>query len=309
MKNTKVLVLYGSSKQWIEMRARDIISEYRANGYEIREVDCKTDDVPSSFITGLFDTDPILVVLTNPTKDKKLASHLSDTGQCETLIVHTNDRLPKALDGFMYQKLDEPQYENEKKEWAAKWVEQYASKYSKKISFKLCQAIVNRVGFDLGSLRWEVVKYVYATGEEEEITPQVVGGLLSELTEANLIDLSVSIFERNKKAFLKICSKIENTSRSDMTMAVCNGIILTNCINLLEIGLRVNQKMSLEHIAQDLSKNPYAIKKYMAPQIYSFGGVDNLRKLLHVLYECENNVVSGGRDSWLKFKVGVLGLL
>lgn len=309
MKNDKVLVLYGSSKQWIEMRSRDIMSEYRANGYEIREVDCKSDDVLTSFESGLFDTDPILVVLTNPTKDRKLANHLTQTGQCEVLIVHTNDRLPKALEGFHYQKLDEPQYENEKKDWASKWVETYAGKYSKKISPKLCRAVVNRVGFDLGSLRWEVVKYVYATGEEEEITPQIVGGLLSELTEANLIDLSVSIFERNAKAFLKMCSKIENSSRSDMTMAVCNGIILTNCINLLEIGLRVNQKMSLEKIAQDLNKNPYAIKNYMAPQIYSFGGVNNLRKLLRVLYECENNVVSGGRDSWLKFKVGVLGLL
>ncbi len=309
MKNDKILVLYGSSKQWIEMRARDIQLEYRANGYEIREVDCKTDDVSTSFITGLFDTDPILVVLTNPTKDKKLSDHLSDTGACDVLIIHTNDRLPKALEGYLNQRLDEPQYENEKKQWASEWVHKYAEKYAKRIEPKLCRAVVNRVGVDLGSLRWEVIKYVYAVGDEEEITPKIVGGLISDLTEANFIDLSTAIFERNPKAFLKMCEKIEKSSRTDMTMAICNGLLLTNCINLLEVGLRVDAKMKLDHIAEDLRKNPYAIKNYIAPKIYSFGGTLNLRKLLFLLYKCENNVVSGGRSSWLKFKVGVLRLL
>ena len=61
-----VMVLYGSSKQWIELTARDITLEYRANGYDVREVDAKTDDLTTAFESGLFDTDPIFVVLTNP---------------------------------------------------------------------------------------------------------------------------------------------------------------------------------------------------------------------------------------------------
>jgi len=309
MKNDNVLVLYGSSKQWVELTARDITQEYRANGYEIREVDCRKDDVVSSFHMGLFDTDPIFVVLTNPTKDRKLAKHLEEIGSCEVLIVHTNDRLPKALDGYLVQKYDEPQYDDEKKDWAADWLHKYAHKYAKNIDPVLCRAVVNRVGVDLGALRWEMVKYVYASGENEEITPKIVGGLISDLTEANFIDLSTAIFERNAKAFLKMCSKIEKSSKSDQTMAVCNGLLLTNCINLLEVGLRVDAKMKLDGIAEDLNKNPYAIKNYIAPKIYSFGGTPNLRKLLLILAKCENNVVSGGRDSWLKFKVGVLGLL
>jgi DNA polymerase III delta subunit len=308
-KDENVMVLYGSSKQWIEMTARDITLEYRANGYDIREVDAKTDDVSTAFESGLFDTDPILVVLTNPTKNKKLDQHLSNRGSCEVLIVHINERLPKALEGFINRKLDEPQYEEQKKEWASNWLQTYVSKYNKTIEPVLSRAVVNRVGIDLGALKWEVVKYVYATGDEEKITPDIVVNLISDLTEANFIDLSNSIIERNHKAFIKICEKIERSSKTDQTMAVCNGILLTNCINLLEVGLRVDAKMKLDEIAQDLNKNPYWIKNFVAPKIYSFGGVGNLRRLLQVLYECENNVVSGGRDSWLKFKVGVLGIL
>jgi DNA polymerase III delta subunit len=304
-----VMVLYGSSKQWIELTARDITLEYRANGYDVREVDAKTDDLTTAFESGLFDTDPIFVVLTNPTKNKKLDQHLKSRGASEVLIVHTNDRLPKALEGYLNRKLDEPQYEDQKKEWASEWVHKYAEKYAKKIDPVLCRAVVNRVGIDLGALRWEVVKYVHAVGEEEQITPNIVVNLISDLTEASFIDLSNAIMERNHKAFIKICEKIERSSKADQTMAVCNGILLSNCINLLEVGLRVEAKMSLDHIAQDLGKNPYAIKNFIAPKIYSFGGVQNLRRLLNVLYECENNVVSGGRDSWLKFKVGVLGIL
>ena len=304
-----VMVLYGSSKQWIELTARDITLEYRANGYDVREVDAKTDDLTTAFESGLFDTDPIFVVLTNPTKNKKLDQHLKSRGASEVLIVHTNDRLPKALEGYLNRKLDEPQYEDQKKEWASEWVHKYAEKYAKKIDPVLCRAVVNRVGIDLGALRWEVVKYVHAVGEEDQITPNIVVNLISDLTEASFIDLSNAIMERNHKAFIKICEKIERSSKADQTMAVCNGILLSNCINLLEVGLRVEAKRSLDHIAQDLGKNPYAIKNFIAPKIYSFGGVQNLRRLLNVLYECENNVVSGGRDSWLKFKVGVLGIL
>lgn len=307
--NENVMVLYGSSKQWIELTARDITLEYRANGYDIREVDAKTDDLTNAFESGLFDTDPIFVVLTNPTKNKKLDQHLKARGTSEVLVIHTNDRLPKALEGYLTRKLDEPQYEDQKKEWASEWVYKYAEKYAKKIDPVLCRAVVNRVGIDLGALRWEVVKYVHAIGEEEQITPNIVVNLISDLTEANFIDLSNAIMERNHKAFIQRCEKIERSSKTDQTMAVCNGILLSNCINLLEVGLRVEAKMSLDHIAQDLGKNPWAIKKFIAPKIYTFGGVGNLRRLLNVLYECENNVVSGGRDSWLKFKVGVLGIL
>lgn len=304
-----VMVLYGSSKQWIDLTARDITLEYRANGYEVREVDAKTDDLSTAFESGLFDTDPIFVVLTNPTKDKKLDQHLKARGASEVLVVHTNDRLPKALEGYLTRKLDEPQYEDQKKEWASDWLHKYAEKYAKKIDPVLCRAVVNRVGIDLGALRWEVVKYVHAVGDEEQITPNIVVNLISDLTEASFIDLSNAIMERNHKAFIKVCEKIERSSKTDQTMAVCNGILLSNCINLLEVGLRVEAKMNLEQIASDLRKNPYAIKNFIAPKIYSFGGVQNLRRLLNVLYECENNVVSGGRDSWLKFKVGVLGIL
>ena len=159
-----VMVLYGSSKQWIELTARDITLEYRANGYDVREVDAKTDDLTTAFESGLFDTDPIFVVLTNPTKNKKLDQHLKSRGASEVLIVHTNDRLPKALEGYLNRKLDEPQYEDQKKEWASEWVHKYAEKYAKKIDPVLCRAVVNRVGIDLGALRWEVVKYVHAVG-------------------------------------------------------------------------------------------------------------------------------------------------
>lgn len=309
MTTENVMVLYGSSKQWIEMTARDITLEYRANGYEVREIDAKTDDLSTAFESGLFDTDPIFVVLTNPTKNKKLDQHLKARGSAEVLVVHTNDRLPKSLEGYLNRKLDEPQYDDQKKDWASEWLHKYAEKYAKKIDPVLCRAVVNRVGIDLGALRWELVKYVYASGEEEQITPNIVVNLISDLTEANFVDLSNAIMERNHKAFIKVCEKIERSSKTDQTMAVCNGLLLSNCINLLEVGLRVEAKMNLEQIAGDLNKNPYWIKKFVAPKIYSFGGVPNLRRLLNVLYECENNVVSGGRSSWLKFKVGVLGIL
>tara|TARA_B100000073_G_C23669803_1_gene548119 strand:+ start:237 stop:1169 length:933 start_codon:yes stop_codon:yes gene_type:complete len=308
-KDENVMVLYGSSKQWIEITARDITLEYRANRYDVREVDAKTDDLRGAFESGLFDTDPIFVVLTNPTKNKKLAHHLESRGSCEVLVVHTNDRLPKALEGYLSKRLDEPQYDDQKKEWATDWLHKYVHKYAKKIDPVLCRAVVNRVGVDLGALRWEAVKYVHAIGEDEEITPNIVVNLISDLTEANFIDLSNAIMERNHKAFIKVCEKIERSSKTDQTMAVCNGILLSNCINLLEVGLRVEAKMKLDQIAQDLNKSPYAVKNFIAPKIYSFGGVMNLRRLLNVLYECENNVVSGGRGSWLKFKVGVLGIL
>jgi DNA polymerase III delta subunit len=303
-----VMVLYGNAKEMIQMKVSEITQEYRANGYEIREASGKDVDLEGAFSSGLFDTDPILVCVYQPTKIKGLKDYLKDTRGCEVLVIHENDRLPKLLEGFPTLEMIEPKYDNEKKGWCAKFVQDLASRYGKKIDPKLSLAIVNRVGLDVGVLRWEVVKYVMACGEEEVITPQIVAGLLTDLADPNSMDLINSIAERNDKAFLKMCARIESSSSTDQTMAVCNGLLLYYLIQWLEVGALLEAKLTPEQVAQDLGKNPYYVSRHLIPAYRSLG-MERIQRLIGALYECESAVLLGARDGWVKFKASVLMVL
>lgn len=302
-----IRVIYGSSSDWIYLRVSEVQAEYRAKGYEIRVLDGKTateGEILTAFEAGLFDTEPVLVVIHNPTKLKKL-SNLLDGSSYDVLVVQDNDRLPKALEPYSQLRLDQPKYDNEKRTWASKFLKDYLDKRGYKISDNLSSAVVKRVGVDLGVLRWEAEKYMVSLADKKEVTPDVVSGCISELSAVDGTDLVDTIASGDMKAFLKICTRIEKTSPSDQTMAVCNGLLLYNLIQWVEVGVRLAAKQTPTQIAEDLGKNPWFVENILAPRVKALGLL-KIRKLLRHLYECEDGVRLGMREPWVKFKTGVV---
>ena len=303
-----VLVLYGNSPQMIDLKVQEVLQEYRANGYEVREASGRDADLPASFELGLFSVDPVLVCITQPTKIKGLKEYLTDTRGCEVLVVHANDRLPKVLEGYTNQCHNEPKYDDQRRVWCEEFVVNHAKRLGKKISPKIATAVVNKAGTDLGVLRWEVVKYVMGAGEAEEIEARLVKGLYSEIADPDSQDLIDAIASQDPLAFLRVCARIEKASSSDQTMAVCNGLLLYNLLQWLDIAVRLQAKMTTDQIAQDLGKNPWFITNRVAPVAQSLG-VEKIRALIRVLYQCEDAVLQGAREPWVKLKVGVVGIL
>jgi len=305
-----IRVIYGSSEDWINLRVGMIVEEQRSKGNEVRVVDGKThteQEISTALEHGLFDTDPLFVVIHNPTKLKKLASILDSVGTgIEVLVVQSNDRLPKALESYQTLKLDEPKYDSEKKEWASKFLMDIIEKSGYEIKENLALAVVKRVGTDLGVLRWEAKKYMMCVEQgKKEITPQIVSGCISELSEIQGTELVEAVAMGDMKHFLKICTRIETTSSTDQTMSVCNGLLLYNLVQWIDVGLRLESKQTATRIAEDLGKNPWFIENMIIPKVKRIG-VKRIRQLLRHLYWCEDNVRNGGREPWVKFKAGVV---
>ena len=142
-----VMVLHGNSKDYLQIRSTEILQEYRANGYDVREVDYKNkNSVHEAFSPSMFEINPVLVLVHNPTKVKGLAAYLKEPQGREVLVVYDKSSLPKLLQGFMTQTLNEPKYDNQKREWYSNFVKEYVKKSGKTISTDLCVAIVNKVG-------------------------------------------------------------------------------------------------------------------------------------------------------------------
>jgi DNA polymerase III delta subunit len=300
-----VMVVYGNCPDLILMREQEVVQEYRANGYEVRYLSDKEGVLEDVFSSGLFDVDPVLVVVHNPTKVKGLKDYLSDTRGYEVLAVHGNDRLPKLLGGHPYQELNEPKYDDQKVTWAADFLHNYIKRMGKKIDPKLCIAVVQKSGTDVGVLRWEAHKYVMAVGDSEEIPAKIIAGLYSELSDRYSSDLVNSVASCDPKFFLKVCARMEKSSSKDLTMSVCNGLLFYKMREWVDVAVRLDAKESLDDIAHDLGVNPWKLTNILVPQIKSMGLV-RIRKLLRALYEAEDAVLRGSRGSWEKLKSGIL---
>jgi len=303
------MVLHGNSKGYLQIRSTEILQEYRANGYDVREVDYKSkNSVHEAFSPSMFETNPVLVLVQNPTKVKGLAAYLKDPQGREVLVVYDKSSLPKLLKGFMTQTLNEPKYDNEKREWYSNFVKEYVKKSGKTISTDLCVAIVNKVGRDLGLLRYEVLKYVTLAGEGGEITPRMVAGVFCNLQGPESSDLIHAVVRQDRKGFLKVCDRIEKSSSQDQTMAVCNGLLFYTLKQLFDVSVRLKDKQSSEKISRELGKNPWLVENILRPQALSLG-LDKIILLIGILYECEDSVLRGSRNPWVKFKTKMVSVL
>jgi DNA polymerase III delta subunit len=295
------VVLYGESEGLLELKKQEILQEYRANGYDVRCIGPK-EDLGAAFISSMFDTDPILVVVDQPTKIKGLKEKLANPEGCEVLCIHKSNNLPKLLEGLPTLKMEEePKYD--KTDWAIKFLKGYVKRLGKEIDDKLCRAVVMKVGPDVGILRWEAHKYVMGT-EGDEITAGLVKGLFTELADPGATDLLNSILACNGRAFLKACDRLEKSSKSDLTMSVCKGPLFTKIQTSLEVAIRLEAGQSQDTIAEEMNMNPKRVY-YLIPEAKAVG-LKRLRKMMRCLYECESGVFKGANSTWLMFKVKML---
>jgi hypothetical protein len=107
---------------------------------------------------------------------------------------------------------------------------------------------------------------------------------------------------------LKVCGRIEKSSSQDQTMSVCNGLLFYTLKQLLDVSVRLEDKKSSETISGELGKNPWLVENILRPQALSLG-LGKIILLIGVLYECEDSVLKGSRNPWVKFKTKMVSVL
>ena len=123
-------VLYGTSKQLISLRSRELINESLSQGVEVRYLDGKKSkkaDFSDALSVGLFDVDPKLIVLDNWSWGTDVEQLLNQ--DTVSVLYLVNGVIPKQLMGLKKKEnFEEPKSLSKKQKWCAKFFQKMVSR-------------------------------------------------------------------------------------------------------------------------------------------------------------------------------------
>lgn len=96
----------------------------------------------------------------------------------------------------------------EKEKRLIEWVGKLAAKERKMISYQACQLLVKTIGLDQGLLTQEMEKLICFIGERNEITPQDIGTICSNLQVNTVWELGEAIFYCETAKAVGMCRTI-----------------------------------------------------------------------------------------------------
>jgi DNA polymerase III delta subunit len=302
-------VIYGSYTDLISLRSKEIINECQSKGFDVFYLDGKKatqSEVSEAISRGLFDDGDKVVVLENPKSLKDLPKLVSQT---ETPVLFLAGKVvPKELMSVKKkEEMNEPP-SWKKGKWCAELLQKMVKSRGKDISLPICQSIVNRVGQDVGILRYEAMKLAYAS-EGKEITPKEVMSVLAPLSEMDGLPFVDSVFEGDVRNFLKVCARFERNRKTDPTINICRGLLHSTTLGVLEVRLLLDKKVtSSSEIADKVGKNRWLVENVLLPRAKTHT-TKKIREILGVLYHCENLALSGVVSPFTALKTGLVSVM
>ena len=302
-------VIYGSYTDLISLRSKEIINECQSKGFDVFYLDGKKatqSEVSEAISRGLFDDGDKVVVLENPKSLKDLPRLVSQT---ETPVLFLAGKVvPKELMSVKKkEEMNEPP-SWKKGKWWAELLQKMVKSRGKDISLAICQSIVNRVGQDVGILRYEAMKLAYAS-EGKEITPKEVMSVLAPLSEMDGLPFVDSVFEGDVRNFLKVCARFERNRKTDPTINICRGLLHSTTLGVLEVRLLLDKKLtSSSQIAEKVGKNRWLVENVLLPRAKTHT-TKKIREILGVLYHCENLALSGVVSPFTALKAGLVSVM
>lgn len=302
-------VLYGTSSDMVSLRGREILNEALTRGVEVVTLDGKTakeGDISDALGVGLFDDTEKFICLENVSSFKNLSIFL-DQDQASVLFLCGKVVLKELMGLKDKEQFDEPKsYQRE--EWCAGLLRNMVKNRGVEISPAVCKSVVQRVGTDVGVLKFEAMKIAYAAGGKE-VTPQEVLGAISPLNEMGGVALVEAFFSKNPTQFLKACQRYGENRKTDPTIGLTNGLLQQTIVSTLELRLLLDKgQKNISDLAARTGHNPFVLEKTLIPQaqIYS---AKNLRGFLGVLYVCERLAKTSVVDAFSAVKTGFLRLM
>jgi DNA polymerase III delta subunit len=307
--NDAHIVLYGTSDELIQIRLMGLVNEALTRGAEVAYLDGKNAtkaDVSDVIDVGLFGSEDKLAVITRvgslPDSEKVL-------GQTEVpCIIISGRTIPKMLMKVRRRESFEEPKSYQKEDWCVGLLRDMVQQHGKSISEPIARSVVRRVGLDLGVLRWESLKFKYAS-DSEALSPSEVVSVLAPLSELDGVHLVDAVFKNDPKHFLKVCDRFESIRKGDPTIAVSTGLLHSSILSSLEIQLLMKSGVtSSQEIGSRLGKSPWLLDKVLIPKSRVFS-VKKLRSFLGVLYRCETLALNGSVSAWVALKSGIVRVM
>ena len=302
-------VLYGTSEEMVSLRGREIMNEALTRGVEVTPLDGKTakeGDISDAVGVGLFDDTEKLIVLLNVSAFKNLGLFL-DQDQVSVLFLCGKVVLKDLMGVKDKEQFEEPKsYQRE--EWCAGLLRNMVKNRGIEISPAICKSVVQRVGTDIGVLKFEAMKIAYAASGRE-VTPQEVLSAISPLNEMGGVTLVEAFFTKSPTHFLKACQRYGENRKTDPTIGITNGLLQQTIVSTLELRLLLDKGMrNISDLAARTGHNPFVLEKTLVPQAQVYSA-KNLRGFLGVLYVCERLAKTSVVDAFSAVKTGFLRLM
>jgi len=284
----------------------ELIATQRSEGWAILKVN-GTDPLAVRDALGgdLFVARKTLAVVTEPTKiDLDLLQlHATDTNTDTTLLLHIEGapdgrtkfgKFVKKLDGS--HKAFPLPTEWKAPDVAVEFVVAEVKLHGYTIRPALARALVNRVGSDLGLLRFEIQKMVllaHANGSEIVDKAEVKGGM-APIAEASVGPMIEALAARDQKRLAQALHRVRKTSKYDPTMRICR-FLGSTVIKWMQATHLEN--MPPKAAAMELGLNPWYFENKILPPATRWGKKGTVQ-LVTDLAASERAVLSGAQSPW-----------
>lgn len=177
------------------------------------------------------------------------------------------------------------------------------------VSRALSEAVVRRVGDDLGVLAFESLKaclYRQVLGGKE-ITPDIIKGTLSLTGPVDMEPLVAALITKDEAQVLKACHRIQSNSGGNPHVAVVlpANWIASNALKWFQCCLLMEQGASVSEGASRMGLPPFVYEKILSPQAQAFGKQGS-KYLLQSMASLESSRRKSPINPWIDFEVSLV---
>jgi DNA polymerase III delta subunit len=321
MKPPPVMVISGSEGF---LRRREVLKGVHAarkTGRTVERAFGEDHEAIGELIEGGMFGGPVLAIISKPAKiDADLVEAQSAGDGTVCLVLHHEGKIKKgsAFDKAIVsvpQKhrivFDRPPQRYKVKDYAIKFVVREAKRFKLGISTDLAEALVSKVGTDLGVLHFELLKveaYIASTKAGDTITPKSLMATMTRSGEADLAPLVEAVGRADARMVLREMDALklnfvgDNTGR---TLAACAwlGSAATKWLHAAALH---EGGASVDESAQRLEMHAYVYKAFNLP-IAKRWGKTRLLTLVKRLSRVEMGVRKGHVDPWVELECVLSG--
>lgn len=298
--------LNGDFEDFKYFKIKKLKEQKTAEGYEIREAENK-EEIDSAIQVGLFDTNPLLVIIHNANKLPKadLERILVASESFELVLIDKGTAKLKATHPQLKtETIDEPK---KLEEWCTQFIQDHLkTDYGITIEPNLAKAIISRIGTDLGHIVFECYKYSFLA-KDGKLEPKAIASVLAQINDVEGTKLIDAIKRLSPKDFLKVANQMEK-NKDDPTMGFLAGIYTYTVSLWLEVGLLLAKGVSPKDMTNYIKMNPWYVENILVPEVKNIG-LDKIKKFVKIGSESEYGVLTGQRDVWNCLKTRIIGVM
>lgn len=308
-----VIVLFGDEDFLCQRELRKALAAAHATGRVVERVDGSDNSALNEAIEPMFG-EQTLVVVSNPGKadPEILTDHLEAGDNTISVLLHQKgkirkgSKLDKVVSSLKKQhriEFSRPSQNHKVEDYAVKFVVLEAERLGVTISTDLAEALVRKVGTNLGVLHFELLKvsaYLSFNEGGSQVTAEALKATMVQMGETTLNPLSTALGRASTRLVLREMNTIRQNSsdpEGGLTLKVCAWLSRSATTWLHAAALEADGAGEAE-AASRVSLHPYVYGRFVRPVAKRWGKA-RLTELVKKIAKAEASVKAGHVAPWI----------